>query len=1261
MMPYDFSKPLNEKDRQNVFIPKSFGPVDPSITVDSLDQNPSPPPQPNIFQSVIGGLKWYGAHPGQLINEIGQGLSSGLSKTGTFKNNQLAANLNAQSSNPFIANSGKQMQGSLQSQQDFVNSHPVNSVPAMLGEQIPEIPLWMAGEGALAKLAPKALTKATAKLPDFIKGGLKDAATYGAVVAPTESLRDGNNLQQFLDREKQLPGVLAGGVLTRGAGKAFDAGLNTINPIRKIAPELQQAELATNARLQAQNPLQDIQTAYRSPSLHDVKQGEYNQLFSGPDTQFKPAAMQADNPTQYFGKTQSDLESAFPPRQFNQYKFSTGEQRAMNDLTQGMQTAQNYVKHNDILAAYPPGTSIEAAYADVKANTGVDIPKLTENLVVAQNAKTSLTPERLQMGKVAGVIPDLKPRDMLKPQAELSKSQPRLIPPNPGPRQWTNEAQIKNPFNPFDVPKPKVETPSLTPNPVKDPKLSPQIVSSYTKEKTSPMGTLQGIYRQTVNNTQGINQTVKGLDLTGSSNPVVMASNARNAGGTVGHILKHGLTDMSGRTVVDKSISDAFKMPVEKQQAFNEYLFNLHNIDRMREGKPVFASTAESSQKAISDLEAANPEFKQRAEVVRKTLDGLLNEWGVKSGLVSPELRDTLQNMYKNYVPTYRKLTGADAIQFKTRSTGPAKLINKAVGGVDPLIKLDESIPILINKTVKAARKNEVYQGILEAARANPENGYAKVLPGQADESLINAVKNDGIEGIISNSDKALQADPKLGYLLTVMEKGNPVKLQVSKELFDSLNALNKVDDTSLNKALQTVKKYASNPFKSLITGYNPLFAIRNVARDIPTAYIQGTENNPLKFVGNLGTAVKDMATNSPRFQEYKALGGEGGNFFNVEKGLRPEGKLKKVGNAIGAINNFTETLPRYGEYVGTLRRGGEGYSNKMQGLYNAAEVTTNFGRHGDLTKAVDAVVPYLNPAVQGVDKFARTMMNPANVAKAIGVVTVPSAGFYALNQVVDKNGYDQLDNRTKDTYFLIPEGNGKFVKVAKTREAGVLFGALFDRIARTVQGKPDSFKGFGSTVATNFIPNNPIENNIFSPLLYNLPMNKDFAGRDIVPSYMTNDQRSPKLQYDDKTSEIAKKIGDTLNLSPKQIDYLIKSYTGVIGSLALPATTKTGQPISSVISRNFVADPLYNNDIQNNFYSKLDELRRVATDKNLTGNIPPKTVTPEEKQYNDMLKVSKQLSDLRKQQLKAQSNGEQDKVAQLQAMLLEKARQATK
>jgi hypothetical protein len=783
--------------------------------------------------------------------------------------------------------------------------------------------------------------------------------------------------------------------------------------------------------------------------------------------------------------------------------------------------------------------------------------------------------------------------------------------------------QGKQPFKPIEL------KPSTNIQPVKE---VAQNGTQTVKQDGVLKGKLNKFYSATVDNTAATKRT--------SDQAGIMSNVARNAGGTVEHIIDKGLVNMAGQKIKGKAVREIFNMPKDQLKAFDDYMFNKLNPERIKQGKELLQHDSQTSAQIVSELEKTYPHFKQKGDEVYELLNGMLDEWGVASGLVDTDLRNIVGDMYKHYVPGYREAERVGATFTKTRSAGPAKIINRAVGGDEPLMTLSKSIPMLISKTIKASRKNEVYREIMNAARKS-DNPYAKILEpvGKVEgvveqklaDSMREAVKNDGIEGITKFVDNAIEEfeDKASGGILTIMEGGKPVKVRISQDLLKSLKALDGKTDDDLQAALRIFKKGITNPFKALITGYNPLFAVRNVARDIPTAFIQGTENNPFKFVGNLGSAAKNMIKKSDSFKEYQALGGEGGNYFNVERGLQPKWPLEKPLKAISALNNFTETLPRYGEYLGTLKREGTDYTSKMKALNNAQEVTVNFSKHGDVTKAIDAIVPYFNPAVQGIDKTVRTFKNPAAWAKALGVITVPTAGIYALNQIVDKKGYDNLDNRTKDTYFVFPMGDGKFVKVPKTREAGVIFGALFERIARQAEGQPDSFKGFGNTLKTNFMIQNPATDNIAAPVV-GLKYNKDFANRNIVPQYMLNDKRSPYLQFDEQTTELAKSIGNQFNLSPKQIDYIIRSYGGIVASIAQPALTKGGNVLDKVIIRPFTADSAYSNEALNNYYSKLDKLKQTATDKNIKEGISAKKVTQEEKLSNLFQSTTRSVSDIR-------------------------------
>jgi hypothetical protein len=334
---------------------------------------------------------------------------------------------------------------------------------------------------------------------------------------------------------------------------------------------------------------------------------------------------------------------------------------------------------------------------------------------------------------------------------------------------------------------------------------------------------------------------------------------------------------------------------------------------------------------------------------------------------------------------------------------------------------------------------------------------------------------------------------------------------------------------------------------------------------------------------------------------------------------------LKLPLRVIEWFNNLTEQSPRISEFNYVLEKTG----SVEKALYAANNVTVNFSRGGDISKQMEPFVPYLNASIQGLDKFVQSFRfdkDPKGAAlrmvKGGVAVTLPQIASYLICMADDDEAYKALSQRTKDSSYVFPKGDGTYWKIPKSREIGVLFGSLFERALT------GNFKGFTGTVATNFTPVDPFTSNIASAFVYNLPANKDFAGRTIVPQSLQG--YSPRNQYDDNTSEIAKTLGNLANLSPKQIDYIIRSYTGVVGQLLLPATTKragAGTAVERLTTGAFTADPAFSSQVVSDFYERLDDLEKAKHDYNRDNAVPTKQVTEQERVYSAMNRVSSEVT----------------------------------
>lgn len=366
----------------------------------------------------------------------------------------------------------------------FVAENFAQSAGKFIGQNIGDLPAWLAGDALLAKplgalAKSKTLQKAADATPQLLRPlartitpalgtGARVGATYGGVIAPLESALHGDSLSQFLDREKQVPLMAAGGVVLHGAGQLIGKGA------KEATNALSERKISKLISPLQTNPLKDVQSAYKSPLLQDFNTNElqknsvkYNLGADRTPEPIKPL------PLKQLSTKQGELQRTFNdlPNQ-GRYSFTTGEQRAMSELQDGIRTAQNYVGHTDVLAGYPPGTTIEQAYADVAKNTGVDLPKLVSNWEKAQTAKTSLTPKELSIGRTAGVIPELAQRKLLTPRETIEPPLSKPLPlKSPEKLTWSNRDNIPlrspNPMLPIQslgqLPKGQLNTPLKTP------------------------------------------------------------------------------------------------------------------------------------------------------------------------------------------------------------------------------------------------------------------------------------------------------------------------------------------------------------------------------------------------------------------------------------------------------------------------------------------------------------------------------------------------------------------------------------------------------------------------------------------------------------------------------------------------------------------------------------------------------------------------------------------------------------------------------
>ena len=658
--------------------------------------------------------------------------------------------------------------------------------------------------------------------------------------------------------------------------------------------------------------------------------------------------------------------------------------------------------------------------------------------------------------------------------------------------------------------------------------------------------------------------------------------------------------------------------------------------------KPVFGSsvTADDSRAAAADLLDAHPEFEKWAKDVYAYLDGLM-EVRKQGGLVSADMAQYMKELYPHYVPTYRDMASTSGGYSNPNSVAVNSTIKSAKGGNQDIMPLIDSIARQTLQTFSAAKKNilgnMLYEDAMDTTRDISE--------------YIQSVTEEG-DLVDLDADSA----ENLKNTLRIWVDGKPVTLHMSEAMADGFRPIEQSNSFGM-KALRSI----NSTFKKLVTQWNPVFIVRNFVRDAQSA-LYFTHYSNATFIKNYGKAVKEIATNGKYWQLYQAMGGKGTTYYDPKTGLsdryhfkngavdKVAGGLNRVIDILSFANEAVEQYPRLAEFISTMEDTGD----VQQALYNAADITTNFGRGGFAARKLNAsLVPFFNPGMQGLSKNIRNVIDRRGW-KEIGqlisrlLINGVAPGIIMgllYDGLKEDDDYKELSNYIKDSNILIKIGDNKFIKVPMGREPSVIT-AFTNRMWRWLKGEPASsaFAGYPSFAIEQIAPNNPLTNNIFAGITA-MSTNKTWYGGDIVSSYM--EEKPDYLQYDESTDAFSIWLGEITRhgkngiegLSPKKVNYLIDQYSGFIGDWVLPALSKKAD-VPAVV-KAFVVDSVRQNRLGSDFYDALDEAKQVKDTELSTA--------ADDATYSYLYKQSKAASEITKQLKEIYNSGEKTRKEKLE------------
>ena len=716
------------------------------------------------------------------------------------------------------------------------------------------------------------------------------------------------------------------------------------------------------------------------------------------------------------------------------------------------------------------------------------------------------------------------------------------------------------------------------------------------------------------------------------------------------------------RRITSVATAAAYVLELEKQRSIAE-----------RQGlKPVFGYevTAEESRETAKLLEDTNPEFKQWAKEVYKYSDDLL-AYRVRAGLITAEYARNLQKRYPHYVPTLREGTNSRAGR-KARKNGGitvSNAIGRAVGDDAVLLPLHTA---LSRKTVSVMRNAGINQ--LGAALLDEYEGNKK----RVEKYIWNVAESE-----YTPTDAVIESDedyqPVFQNIFSVKRDGKVYDITMDEGLTQALNAFQ--PDKYGNLPVAQGLKKLNDLFKALCTGYNPFFMVRNFARDWQDAGFYSTDWTTWEKM--YPVAITQIARNGEIWQQYKALGGSYASMLDYTTGMvkEPKSLAGKVWAKYESFGQAIEAAPRLAEFMTILaNKGGSKTVNGvktgkftqndlMEAMLGAADITTNFARGGTVTKALNRyLVPFLNPSVQGFDKFIRNALETRSV-KAGATLVLKAALMGILPSILnalayrDDDEWDDIPANTKANYYLINAGkwlgDGYWIKIPKGRAIAVLSTvAVYGQ--EKLNGRDVKFSDVFEVVKSNVAPTDIFNQNIATTLTQAKLLNPDNPGTTWYGGNIESERLQnyrPGDRYDEKTDAISKAVGKFLGISPKKLNYVLDQYSGVIGDILLPLitpATSASHPLLSAPQAAFTIDTTSNNRVTSEYYDLLDDLKYDTNDGDLGAEITRRYVSHAGDAVNDYYAQIREI-----QNDKTLSKGEKNRLVRaLKAQLIERQRE---
>lgn len=682
-------------------------------------------------------------------------------------------------------------------------------------------------------------------------------------------------------------------------------------------------------------------------------------------------------------------------------------------------------------------------------------------------------------------------------------------------------------------------------------------------------------------------------------NPYMQAWLARGWVGKAEALIEHGVPEYKIPAFKD-ILKDIGK---NEHKDFSSYLIALHDLDlHKNKQKATFEYTEDA---AVLGRHAGNERFQKAAKEIYKYQDYLLKML-VKEGMLTVKAYHTMRKMYPHYIPFFRDMSDVGMQSFLSGGKG----------------FIDVSSPV---KRLKGSTRDIIDP--LESIIKNTFQFYNAVERNHVGRTFAKLADKKGVGQIVERvkGDKA-----KTDNTFNVWENGEKVTYETTPELIETMRMLDKEQSSMIMKVLS----YPANWLRAGAT-LSPEFILRNPVRDMIGAAIYSKHG----FIPVIDTfkGLSLYLKKGQAYWEYKKSGAAHAAMVSLDRDylggqlrdiMKRESKFTKLIKnpieALRAMSEATEMATRLAEYD-NARNGYTGLGNRLFGkerkplsareaALESRDITLDFSRRGTNTKKANQVIAFFNATIQGADKMAREFKEDPRgmTVKTILYITLPSVMLWYMNK--DDERYQEIPQWEKDTFWIIP-GKENMYKIPKPFEAGVLFGTAFERMLQYMDDEKNGrkgigFKGFGERVFDSFAPS--FMPTAMIPIVEATTNYSLFRQRDIIPQSQEN--LPARLQYGANTSEVAKFVGDKINVSPYIVDNTIRGYGGGLAGLGLSGIDAVSGAKENNASkkwyeapglRGFTAAPYQSSNSVQRVYDDYKEQEKLHNEFKLTGQRP--------------------------------------------------------